>query len=254
MAGLLAVPGAAAAATEVKAEGNPVTGGLGYSPSSLLVPVGERVNWRNTDSFAPHTATEIHGLWDLSGDYGATPFNPSGFGPGDTAGRTFEAGTHRYYCRVHGADAQSGTVAVAPRVAIQGVRVKVKRKARKRKARKRKARKKRRAKRKGRARRKKPKSRRRRRAKRHKRRRARTKLVPYVVTTWTNAPPASGLGFDVQYRRAGAAWQTLRSGTRERSGRFPAGRSGTRWQVRVRLRSAGDAAKATDWSPVASIG
>jgi plastocyanin len=88
-------------AADVKAEGNVFTGGLGFNPAGVSVKVGQVVRWTNTDPVVPHTATENHGLWDEGGTYGQTPANPSGFGPGESRQRTFEAGTQHYYCRVH---------------------------------------------------------------------------------------------------------------------------------------------------------
>ena len=107
----LAVPASAAEPQEVAAAGNPFTGGLAFEPAKVEIAVGQTVRWTNTDFFAPHTATEDHGLWDLGGTYGATPFTPSGFGPGDSVERRFEAGSWDYYCRVHGS-VQSGEVDV----------------------------------------------------------------------------------------------------------------------------------------------
>ena len=96
--------------TNVNAEGNPFAGGMRFNPASVTTPVGGVVRWTNTDCCVPHTATENHGLWDLSGSYGEpAPF--TGFGPGEKRDRTFEAGTHRYYCKVH-PEEMKGTVAV----------------------------------------------------------------------------------------------------------------------------------------------
>jgi len=94
-------PAAAAATTNVNANGNAVTDGLSFTPATITVAVGDTVRWTNTDFLVPHTATEDHGLWDLAGSYGGTPVNPSGFGPGASVQRVFEAGTTAYYCRVH---------------------------------------------------------------------------------------------------------------------------------------------------------
>lgn len=88
-------------ARQVKAEGNIFTGGLQFAPPRTAVRVGQVVQWTNTDPIVPHTATEDHGLWDLTGTYGATPVSPAGFGPGESRSRAFEAGTQHYYCRVH---------------------------------------------------------------------------------------------------------------------------------------------------------
>ena len=217
----LAAPAAAGAATtEVGANGNVFTGGLSFTPAKLTLAVGDAVRWRNTDNIVPHTATEDHGLWDLGGDYGATPANPSGFGPGETRERVFEAGTQAYYCRVHPTQMR-GTIAVAPRLAVQHVRVKIRRKRRPVTTRKR-------------------------------RRRARTKVISYLVAVWASASPAQGLAFDVQRARAGGGWIPLGTGTRNTNARFRIARGST-WLVRARLRSAADASKATGWSPPAGI-
>src|SRR3954454_1137805 len=110
-------PAAGAATKEGGANGNVFTGGLSFPPASVRVAVGDTVRWRNTDNVVPHTATENHGLWDLGGNYGQTPANPSGFGPGETVQRRFEAGTHSYYCRVHPTQMR-GRVDVAPTLAV----------------------------------------------------------------------------------------------------------------------------------------
>ena len=103
-------------ATEVKATGNPFSGGLGYDPSSLTVKVGTLVRWTNTDDLVPHTVTESNGLWELSGSYG--PPGSMGFGPGESVERRFEASSFDYYCAVHGAEAQSGKVAAPVRLTL----------------------------------------------------------------------------------------------------------------------------------------
>lgn len=95
--------------TTVDANGNPFTGGLSFTPARVRVRVGDTVRWRNTDFLVPHTATEDHELWDLSGDYGLP--GQTGFGPGDTVERRFEAGTHSYFCEIHPEDMR-GTVEV----------------------------------------------------------------------------------------------------------------------------------------------
>jgi plastocyanin len=107
--------GASAAAHEVAAAGNVFTGGLAFEPASVSAKVGDTVSWTNTDFLVPHTATEDHGLWDLTGTYGQTPVNPSGFGPGESRQRVFEAGTFSYFCEVHPVD-MKGVISVAPKV------------------------------------------------------------------------------------------------------------------------------------------
>jgi plastocyanin len=216
----LTAPGAAqASTTEVGANGNVFTGGLSFTPAKLTLAVGDTVRWRNTDDVVPHTATEDHGLWDLTGDYGATPANPSGFGPGETRERVFEAGTHNYFCRVHPTQMR-GTIAVAPTLAVQRVRVRVRRKRGP--------------------------------ATSRRRHRARKKLITYVVAVWAPGSPAAGLAFDVQRARRGGGWVPLATGTRDANARFRVAHGST-WLVRARLRSAGDPSRATDWSPPAGI-
>ena len=108
--------GSARAATlDVTAAGNVFTGGLGFFPADIEAAVGDTVRWTNTDFLVPHTATEDHSLFDLGGDYGQTPLNPPGFGPGDTRERVFEAGTFEYFCEVH-PQQMRGVVTVAPLV------------------------------------------------------------------------------------------------------------------------------------------
>ncbi|MGH2952548.1 MAG: cupredoxin domain-containing protein [Solirubrobacterales bacterium] len=112
----LALGGSASATThEVGANGNPFTGGLSFTPADVSGAIGDVVRWTNTDPLVPHTATEDHGLWDLSGSYGGTPVNPPGFGPGEARERAFEAGTFNYFCEVHPVDMR-GVVRVAPTV------------------------------------------------------------------------------------------------------------------------------------------
>ena len=217
LAALAFAPGAAAQepATEVGANGNFFTGGLSFTPADVAVPVGGIVRWKNTDFLVPHTATEDHGLWNLTGDYGGTPANPPGFGPGESVERPFEAGTHRYYCAVHPEDMR-GTVSVAPALALERRRTRSRRRTRGG--------------------------------------RRRVITVVSVSVRWAAAEPADGLAFDVQRRRAGSeSWIPFRDGTREPGGSFRSGRSPVTWEVRARLRRADDAEAATDWSPVVQI-
>lgn len=97
----------------VDANGNPFSGGLGFDPSRVRVKVGQSVRWTNTDTIAPHTATEDHRLWRLGGDYG--PPGTTGFGPGKSVQRRFAAGTWSYFCEIHPADMR-GVVAVPVRL------------------------------------------------------------------------------------------------------------------------------------------
>lgn len=106
---------ARAATHDVSAAGNTVAGGLAFEPAATTGAVGDTVRWTNTDYLVPHTATEVHGLFNLTGSYGGTPANPPGFGPGEVRERVFEAGTFEYFCQVHPV-AMRGTVTVAPQV------------------------------------------------------------------------------------------------------------------------------------------
>jgi plastocyanin len=218
---LLAVAPAAGAqspaVTGVAANGNIFTGGLSFAPAAVTVPVGGIVRWTNTDFVAPHTATEDHGLWSLSGSYGQTPVNPAGFGPGTSVQRAFEAGTTHYYCLVHPTQMRA-VVSVPVSLAIEK-RV-IKRKVRR---------------------------------KGHRRKVTVRRTVRTVVATWAVQPPANGEVFDVQVRRGTGAWGPLVTGTSAVEQRLSAGKAGTVTGVRARLRSASDATKATDWSPDASI-
>lgn len=183
-------------AAEVKADGNPLTNAsrLGFFPQKVRVKVGEEVRWTNADSAAPHTATEDHGLWNLSGDYG--PPGSMGFGPGESVKRAFEAGSHSYFCEVH-PDTMRGVVDVPVTL-------------------------------------------------------SRTRGGDIKARWGASALPADQ-AFDVQRRKGGRPWATVRKGTRKLNGRFGGGRRGTTWRFRARLRKAGDPDAATGYSPPAKI-
>jgi plastocyanin len=113
-------------AATIDAHGNAFTDNLGFSPTHVHVAVGQTVQWRNTDFVAPHTVTEVHGLFDLAGTYPPVhPGFPQGFGPGETRDLAPEGGTFHYYCRVHGAQAMHGVISVPDTVtrARRGVKV-----------------------------------------------------------------------------------------------------------------------------------
>lgn len=101
----------------VNANGNAFTDNLGFVPDDVSVKLGGVVAWHNTDAIAPHTATEDHYLWRLSGTYGS-PGPYQGFGPGETVQRSFDAGTFTYFCEVHGREAMHGVVKVRDRVKL----------------------------------------------------------------------------------------------------------------------------------------
>jgi len=200
----------------VNAEGNAFTGGLQFNPADVSVSVGEKVRWTNTDKIVPHTATEDHGLWSLEGSHYGSPGPYQGFGPGESVERTFEAGTQRYYCKVH-PQQMHGVVRVPAQLKLTHKKVRIRRRA-------------------------------------HSSRRRRHFRTRYTVAATWAAAVESGLVFDVQYRRAGRAWKTLRVGSGETGGTF---RGGTKrhvtWEVRARLRAANSSSRHTDWSPVASV-
>ena len=196
---LVSVQPTSAKDARVDANGNAFqAGSLNFDPAKVSVNVGDKVQWRNTDQFVPHTSTEDHGLWRLSGSYGSPgPFQ--GYGPGETVERVFEAGTHRYYCEVHPEDMRAVVEVPVTLTRLRG----------------------------------------------GERRRVRA--------VWSKGAPADGLVFDVQRRRNRGPWRKLADGTASGRKAFALGPRGTRWRVRARLRSAEDEAKATDWSPVASL-
>jgi len=225
-AGVLAMTATAssdgtAPAVTVAAAGNAFTGGLKFDPASVAIKVGDVVRWTNTDSTVPHTATEDHGLWDLGGSYGATPVNPSGFAPGASVSRAFEAGTARYYCRIH-PQQMKGVVAVPVTLAVAHPPA--------------------------------PAATHRRRHHHRHHRRPKPKPPAYTVTlTWAAAAPSNGEGFDVEVKTGTGDWTPLHSGTTD-TGTTIAGRgTGVRYTVRARLRKLNDSAAATDWSPDASV-
>jgi plastocyanin len=73
--------------------GNPnevIMQGMSFTPSSITVPVGTKVTWRNNDTVA-HTVTSDNGLFD-SGNIGAS----------GSYSFTFSAkGTYAYHCNIH---------------------------------------------------------------------------------------------------------------------------------------------------------
>jgi plastocyanin len=190
----------AVAAVAITANGNAVAGGLSFAPDDVTAAVGDTVSWTNTDFIAPHTATEVNGLWELTGTDNGTPISPPGFGPGKTVERTFEAGTFSYFCLVHPND-MTGTVNVPVALAFK-----------------------------------------------------KTKTARRIIARWAPAALAEGQVYDVEYRRTSkGGWHPFVTGTTKTAGRRPAGKKGTVTEVRARLRFAADAAKASGWSPVASI-
>jgi plastocyanin len=190
--------GGGASEARVNAEGNAFTGGLAFDPNDVTVRLKGLVRWVNTDSVAPHTATEDHGLWRLAGDYGE-PLVTGGFGPGESRQRRFDAGTFSYFCEVHPGP-MHGIVRVPVRL-------------------------------------------------RDKRRGKRF----VVKARWGHEDLPKGQAFDVQRRKRGRDWRTVRDGTRKLKGRFPGGKEGTRWRFRARVRMRADRSAASGYSPVAKV-
>jgi plastocyanin len=216
-------PGAAGAqsgqpAANVNAEGNVFTGGLRFNPAAVSVAVGDTVRWTNTDTLVPHTATEDHFLWNLTGTYGATPANPPGFGPGETRQRVFAAGTWSYFCEVHPVEMR-GTVRVPAELSDRPA----KRKKKKKKSRQ---------------------------AAAGRKRRGKRFLIDAV---WAADSLPQGQVFDVQARRGSGPWRTVLDGTRALKKTFAAGPKGTKWLFRVRTRAENEANRASGYSPEASI-
>lgn len=199
MAAMLTIASPAGAAKDINANGNVFTGGLSFTPGEVTVPVGEVVRWRNTDPYVPHTSTERHGLWDLGGSYGGTPVNPSGYPPGAVVERPFEAGTHRYYCRVHPRD-MTGTIAVPVTLSKETVRLRRKRP---------------------------------RKGRRFKR------VAFISAEWANGPPAEGLVYDVERRVGVATPWEPLRTGTRESRLRFRAGIRGTPWELRARLRRQG---------------
>jgi len=123
VAALLALPAAAQADTvKIGANGNPFTGGLAFVPDKPTAKVGDVLAVTNNDFLVPHTFTERHNLWDLTGGYGSTGLTPPGFGPGVTDERLADAGTAQFFCRVHPTQ-MTGTLSVPVTLTLSSKRV-----------------------------------------------------------------------------------------------------------------------------------
>jgi plastocyanin len=208
-------------AASINAEGNVFTGGLQFNPATAAVKVGDTVRWTNTDALVPHTATEDHGLWNLTGTYGQTPANPPGFGPGETRERRFAAGTWTYFCEVHPVQ-MHGTISVPVELSVRagGGRKHHKKKHRSATA-----------------------------AKRHRKRGKAFK----ILAVWAAEALPRGQVFDVQARRGPGDWRTVMDGTTDLQGIFPAGPRGTSWTYRARVRADDNRNRASGYSPEATI-
>lgn len=228
LAAVAPVAGAQEPAATVQARGNPLyaSSDLRFAPDLVAVRVGQVVRWTNADALVPHTATELHGLWDLGGGYGATPANPPGVAPGASVQRAFEAGRHSYYCRVH-PQPMRGTVDVPVELEAKRRRIVRVRTVRARVP--------------G------------RRAPLRVRVRV-SRMVADVTMTWAPAPAAGPIVFDVEVRRDGRRWDRYATGTPLPAGRLVGLRAGQVVEVRARMRRVDDESAATEWSPVVSVG
>jgi plastocyanin len=207
-------PRPAPAPAQVGAYGNPIfdAKNLAFRPAAIDAVVGEIVRWTNEDGLVPHTVTEDHGLFDLAGTYGVSAISPTGFAPGTSVQRIFDAGTYHYYCRVHPRQ-MHGTVSVPVALAVSSrvVTRRVRSDGRVRRMR-----------------------------------------VYAIAVTWAAGVPAVGQVFDVERRRGRGAWMPWLQGRNSKGASFAAGARGTTWSVRARLRRATEPSAASGWSPSAS--
>ena len=69
-----------------------------FTPAAVIVDVGTRVTWRNTDTIA-HNVEKAADALDFGAEFGA---DASQFGPGESYSFTFkQAGTFFYTCTIH---------------------------------------------------------------------------------------------------------------------------------------------------------
>lgn len=79
--------------------------GIGFGPPDVTVPVGTTIEWVNPYDFSPHTVT--------SGSMppGGTSFDSGQLNPGERFQFVPDAaGTWEYFCEVHGAEQEFGTI------------------------------------------------------------------------------------------------------------------------------------------------
>jgi plastocyanin len=74
-----------------------------------------------------------------------------------------------------------------------------------------------------------------------------------ISVVWAAEPLPPGQVVDVQTRKGDGNWRTIEVGTTELQGVFPAGRAGTTWSFRTRVRSADEPGRASGFSPAATI-
>jgi hypothetical protein len=175
----------------------------------------DRVNPADVAEWANMDSFTTHTATEVSGLWDAE------VPPGEVRRRVLEAGTHRYACRFH--PQMTGTFAVTPFAYAEIRPEQVVRKVR--------------------VKRRKP-------GKPRYRKVRRTVFRRAVRVQW--APGATEHAFDVQRRLRGGVWADWLVATSAAEGSFRA-TAGQEWEVRARLRDPGDAARATGWSPPASV-
>ena len=100
---------ATAAPTVVEVQ---TTDGLMFSPTSVTIPVGGTVRWRNTGTVT-HTVTS--GASSAAASSPGALFDHNPLAPGGIFEFTFTtAGSQAYFCRFHEAMGMKGTVVVTP--------------------------------------------------------------------------------------------------------------------------------------------
>ena len=73
-----------------------------------------------------------------------------------------------------------------------------------------------------------------------------------ATVIWSAQAPDPGQVFDLQEKKGGGDWQTVRNGTTELQAAFKL-RKGRRFAFRSRLRKADDASAASDYSPEVAV-
>lgn len=114
--GLLAIAASCGSSSPTGDNGNPVVpppppGGtnvtvqdFAFSPESVTVKVGTKVQWVNNGPSAHHVVSD-DGIWD-AGQLAPPSGDTGPYGNGDSAGQTYQfefdsAGTYRYHCANH---------------------------------------------------------------------------------------------------------------------------------------------------------
>ena len=76
--------------------------GMSFNPTSMTVPKGTTITWKNDDGVLHTSISDSSGVWD-TGDVA----------PGNSKSTTFtSAGTFRFHCKYHGTMGMTGTITV----------------------------------------------------------------------------------------------------------------------------------------------